>query len=172
MWLTPCGQGYKPGHCQARSTRSLERRVLQSSKAARGCAPPSDPRFCHAGACPPLVPRLVAYKTAPPRGWRDGKWPSSCMSFMLPRAPARSFSATSLSAERSSFPCDPASAVASCSSWTPSASGILFGSVLDHPRDGGVAAVRVGAGTAQILRVFGEILAFNSHGGSGELSIS
>ena len=39
-------------------------------------------------------------------------------------------------------------------------------------RDGGVAAIRVGAGTAQIRRVFGEILNINSHGGSGELPIS
>ena len=33
-------------------------------------------------------------------------------------------------------------------------------------------AIRVGAGTAQIRRVFGEILNINSHGGSGELPIS
>ena len=70
------------------------------------------------------------------------------------------------------FSCDPASAVASSSSWTSSASEILLGGVLDHLRDGGVAAIRVGAGTAQIRRVFGEILNINSHGGSGELPIS
>ena len=55
---------------------------------------------------------------------------------------------------------------------TPSTSEILLGGVLDHLRDGGVAAIRVGAGTAQIRRVFGEILNINSHGGSGELPIS
>ena len=70
------------------------------------------------------------------------------------------------------FSCDPSSAVASSSSWTSSASEILLGGVLDHLRDGGVAAIRVGAGTAQIRRVFGEILNINSHGGSGELPIS
>ena len=70
------------------------------------------------------------------------------------------------------FSCDPSSAVASSSSWTSSASEILLGGVLDHLRGGGVAAIRVGAGTAQIRRVFGEILNINSHGGSGELPIS
>ena len=70
------------------------------------------------------------------------------------------------------YSCDPELTVASSSSWTPSTSEVLLGGVLDHLRDGGVAAIHVGAGTAQIRRVFGEILDINSHGGSGELPIS
>ena len=57
------------------------------------------------------------------------------------------------------------------SSWTPLTSGILLGGVLVHLRDGGVAAVRVGAGTAQIRRSDGEMSANNFYRDFGELSI-